>query len=328
MTQSTNAAVAGPVRALSGPEKASIVMLTMGEERSAKLLPKLSEDELGRLTQAMAKIGKIGAAQVESLLDEFGKRTAPAPAPTETAPPAHSPGANPRSTLGIWDKIARVSPEVLAGYLRHEHPQAVAVVMRKLPPQAAARVLDRLPEAFAGEVVARVVSADPVRREVLAHLEETLQEELGADLDQHGMASGPAHLKRIMAHLEQPVGQRFVKAVQATDAAALPLVKAKALTFDDLATLDSRGVGKLLDDVGPATVAAALKGADDRLREFIIGQMPPRAAKVLAQEIEATGFIRLREVDEAQETILERAKALAARGEITLQARPTVRSGN
>lgn len=327
MTQNTKAVATSPARTLSGPEKASIVMLTIGEDRSAKLLPQLSEEELGRLTQAMAKIGKVGAAQVETLLDDFGQRAAPAPRPSEPSAPAAAPTTGPRPALGIWEKIARVSPEVLAGYLRHEHPQAVAVVMRKLPPQAAARVLDRLPEDFAGEVVGRVVSADPVRRDVLAHLEETLQEELGADLDQHGMAPGPAHLERIMAHLETPVSQRFVDAVKETDEAALPYVKAKALTFDDMDKLDARDVRKLLDGIGPATVAAALKGAGDGVREFIIGHLPARAAKVLAQEIEETGYIRLREVDEAQRSILDRAKALAARGEITLPTRTSVRSG-
>lgn len=296
---------------LSGPEKASLLMLTMGEKRSAKLLPQLSEDELGRLTRAMAAIGKVDARTVEALLDDFGKQAAPEPAP------APAPSA-PRGTLGIWDKIARVSPEVLAGYLRNEHPQAAAVVMRKLPADVAAKIIGRLPEEFAGEVVARIANADPIRREVLAHLEETLQEELGADLDQHGMAPGPAHLKKIMAHMEGPVGQRFINAVNSTDKDAAKYVKANVLSFDDLKNLEPRQIRKLFDDVAPATTATALKGAGEAVREFIIGNMPPRAAKLLKQEIEATGPVRLREVDDAQQSILGRAKALADRGEIVI----------
>lgn len=327
MNQRVSPTRAAGSRVLTGPEKASLLMLTMGEERSAKILPKFTEEELGRLTQAMAKIGKVEAGLVENVLDDFGRKAAP-PAPKPALPEPSTAATAPRAALGIWDKIARVSPDVLAGYLRNEHPQAVAVVMRKLPAEAAARVLGRLPEEFAGEVVARIVNADPIRREVLTHLEETLQEELGADLDQHGMASGPAHLKKIMAHMDRPVGPKFVKAVNATDKSAVRYVQPASFTFDVLARLEGQAVRKLLDGIAPVIVAAALKGADEAVREFIIGNMPPRAAKILRQEIERSGPIRLRAVDEAQQSILERAKALADRGDIDLPTGKPAAAGN
>jgi len=309
---------ATPPRALSGPEKASILMLTMGEDRSAKILPQLSEEELGVLTQAMAGIGKVEAKQVETLFDDFSKKAAPPPPPKPRIAPS---GATEAPTLTIWDKLARVSPQVLAGYLVNEHPQAVAVVMRKLPPDAAARVLGQLPEDFAGEVVARIAQAEPIRREVLANLEATLKEELGADLELQGLSSGPAQLKKIMAHMEKPVSRQFIGAAQATDKTAAQVIKSASMSFDDLCDLNGRDVQRLFDGISPETVATALKGASDTVREFIVSNMPPRAAKILRQEIERAGPTKLRAVDAAQQEILERAKSLADRGDVVFPAR-------
>ena len=309
-----------PPRALSGPQKASILMLTMGEERSARILPQLSEDELGVLTRAMASIGKVDAKVVETLITDFSQQAAPVAAPPPSprvAPP--SPAAKPAPT--IWDKLARVSPQVVGGYLVNEHPQAAAVVLRKLPPDAAARVLGHLPEDFAGEVVARIAQAEPIRREVLAYLEETLKEELGADLELHGMEPGPAHLKNIMAHMEKPVSQRFIGAAQVTDKRAAQVIKSSVMGFDDLCDLGGRDVQRLFDGIAPKTVATALKGASDAVQEFIVSNMPPRAAKILRQEIERAGPTKLRAVDAAQQEILERAKSLADRGDIVTPAR-------
>jgi flagellar motor switch protein FliG len=306
-------------RVLSGPEKASVLMLTMGEQRSAKILPQLSEEELGILTRAMAGVGKVKAPLVESLISDFSLRAAPpppTPAPLRAA--SRDAAANARVPT-IWDKLAGVSPSVLAGYLLNEHPQAAAVVMRKLPPDVAAKVLGQFSEDFAGEVVGRIVKAEPIRREVLAHLEETLQEELGADLE--GNASGPDHLKSIMAHMDKPVGQRFVGAVRSVDREAARLVASSVISFDDLRDLNGRDVQKVFDGINPATVATALKGASDSARDFIISNMPPRAAKLLRQEIERAGPIKLRDVDAAQQAILERAKTLADRGDVVFPMR-------
>jgi len=319
MAQTTPAPT--PARTLSGPEKASILMLTMGEPRSAKILPQLNEDELGVLTQAMAGIGKVDARMVETLINDFSQQAAPVaqqPPPSPRVVP-EAPPTTP--TLTIWDKLARVSPQVLGGYLVNEHPQAAAVVMRKLAPDAAARVLGQLPEDFAGEVVARIAQAEPIRREVLAHLEETLKEELGADLELHGMEPGPAHMKKILAHMEKPASRRFIGAAQATDKVAAQFIKSSVMSFDGLCDLGGRDVQRLFDGISPETVATALKGASDAVREFIISNMPPRAAKILRQEIERAGPTKLRAVDAAQQEILERAKSLADRGDIVIPAR-------
>ncbi|NQV80459.1 MAG: hypothetical protein HQ495_07885 [Alphaproteobacteria bacterium] len=315
---------AATARALSGPEKASVLMLTMGEDRSAKILPQLSEDELGRLTRAMAGVGKVDARLVETLFNEFSQQASPAPVPLRSMARRQTAtaGGNVSSDQAaptVWDKLARVSPSVLAGYLLNEHPQAAAVVMRKLPPDAAARVLGQFPEDFAAEVVARIVKAEPIRREVLAHLEETLQEELGADLE--GTASGPAHLRSIMAHMDKPVGRQFVGAVRSVDQNAAQMVQSAVISFDDLCDLSGRDVQKLFDGVSPQTVATALKGASDSVREFIISHMPSRAARLLRQEIERAGPIKLRDVDAAQKSILERAKSLADRGDVVFSSR-------
>ena len=317
MTQTMNP---NPAHILSGPQKAAILMLTMGEQRSAKILPQLTEDELGILTQAMSGIGATKAAVVEGLFADFSIHAAPA-----IQQAARHSRITP-TTLGevpltIWDKLARVSPEVLAKYLVNEHPQAAAVVMRKLPPDVAATVLDEFPEDFAAEVMARISQAEPIRRDVLTNLEETLKEELGADLEIHDMKPGPAHLKSILSHMKKPVGRRFLVAAQATDTAAAQVIKSAVMNFEDLRELNGRDVRRLFDGISPETVAAALKGASDSVQEFIVSNMPPRAAKILRQEIEQAGPTKLRVLDDAQLEILERAKLLADRGDIVMPSR-------
>ena len=312
--------ISTPAPILSGPQKAAALMLTMGEQRSARILPQLTEDELGILTQAMSGIGTIKAAVVEGLFTDFSIQAAPAI--QSAAPRARiAPAALAEVPLTIWDKLARVSPQVLAGYLVNEHPQATAVVMRKLPPDVAARVLGELREDFAGEVLARISQAEPIRREVLANLEETLKEVLGADLEIHGMKPGPAHLKSILSYMKKPVSRRFIGTAQVTDRAAAQAIKSAVINFDDLRELSGRDVRKLFDGINPETVVAALKGASESVQEFIISNMPPRAAKILRQEIEQAGPTKLRAVDDAQLEILERAKSLADRGDVVMPTR-------
>jgi flagellar motor switch protein FliG len=178
-----------------------------------------------------------------------------------------------------------------------------------------------LPEDFAGEVVARIAQAEPIRRAVLASLEATLKDELGADLELHGMKPGPAHLKSIMSHMEKPVSRKFIGAAQATSTTAAQVIKSSVMNFDDLRDLSGRDVQRLFDGISPETVATALKGASDTVREFIVSNMPPRAAKILRQEIEQAGPTKLRAVDAAQHEILERAKSLADRGDVVIPAR-------
>ncbi|MCC7049121.1 MAG: flagellar motor switch protein FliG, partial [Alphaproteobacteria bacterium] len=185
------------IKALSGPEKAAVLMLAIGDEHASKLFALMSDDEIRELSQAMANLGKINAELVERLFVEFSGHISSTGSligsydSTERLLAKVLPGERVnmimeeiRGPAGrtMWDKLANVNEVVLANYLKNEYPQTVSVVLTKIKPEHAARVLAVLPEAFALEVIMRMLRMEAVQKDVLDDVERTLRTEFMTNL--------------------------------------------------------------------------------------------------------------------------------------------------
>jgi flagellar motor switch protein FliG len=322
-----------PTKQLTGPERAAVLMLALGEQHGAKIWNLLDDDDLRQISIVMSTLGNVDAQQVEALLLEFVGRLSASGAilgnydATERLlqqylPPERVGGIMDeiRGPAGrnMWEKLANVQEEVLANYLKNEYPQTVAVVLSKLRPEHAARVLAILPEDLSLDVVNRMLKMEAVQKEVLERVEATLRTEFMSSLSQTRRRDAHEVMAEIFNNFDRQTETRFMTSLEEANRESAERIKSLMFTFDDLVRLDTGSAQTLMRQVDKDKLGVALKGATEAVREFFLKNMSTRAAKMLVDDMQAMGPVRLRDVDEAQSLLVNLAKDLAAKGEIIL----------
>lgn len=317
---------------LTGPEKAAIVLLTLGEDHTA-IWQMLDDEEIREISQAMATLGNVTSAVVEALLVEFISNVSgggTVMGSFEQTQRLLASFLDPdkvdnlmeeiRGPAGrtMWDKLGNVSEGVLANYLKNEYPQTVAVVLSKIKPDHASRVLGALPEDFAMECVTRMLRMEPVQREILDKIEQTLRTEFMSNLARTSKRDSHEMMAEIFNTFDRATETRFISALEERNRDSAERIRALMFVFEDLSKLDPGGVQTLLRAVDKAQLGLALKGASEDLRTMFFSNMSERAARILREDMENMGPVRLRDVDQAQMAMVQTAKDLAQKGEIML----------
>src|SRR4051812_11934162 len=317
---------------LNGAEKCAVILLALGEEH-AKVWGALDEEEIKEISQAMAGLGSVSSQVVEDLLVEFVSGVSGAGSimgsfeQTQKLLASIMPGEKVdalmeeiRGPAGrtMWDKLGNVNEAVLANYLKNEYPQTVAVVLSKIKSEHAARVLAALPEDFALECVTRMLRMEPVQREILDKIEQTLRTEFMSNLARTSKRDSHEMMADIFNAFDRQTEARFITALEERNREAAERIRALMFVFEDLSKLDPGGVQTLLRGVEKDQLGLALKGASDSLREMFFSNMSERAAKIMREDMEGMGPVRLREVEQAQMAMVQVAKDLASKGEIML----------
>ncbi len=320
------------VKNLSGPEKAAIVLLALGEEHT-KIWEALDDEEIKEVSQAMAGLGTVSASVVEDLLVEFVSGMSSTGAIMGSYEqtqrllasfmPADKVDALMEEIRGpagrtMWDKLGNVNEAVLANYLKNEYPQTVAVVLSKVKSDHAARVLACLPEDFALECVTRMLRMEPVQREILDKIEMTLRTEFMSNLARTSKRDSHEMMAEIFNNFDRQTEARFIAALEERNREAAERIRALMFVFEDLSKLDPGGIQTLLRGTPKEQLALALKGASDKLRDMFFSNMSERAAKIMREDMDSMGPVRLKDVDAAQVGMVQVAKDLAAKGEIML----------
>nr|MCB7500639.1 flagellar motor switch protein FliG [Enterobacter roggenkampii] len=317
---------------LTGPEKAAVVLLSLGEEHTA-LWQQLDDEEIKEVSQAMAGLGTVTAAVVEEVLVEFVSGIGGSGSlmgsyeQTQRLLASFMPGDRVEALMEeirgpagrtMWDKLGNVNEAVLANYLKNEYPQTVAVVLSKIKPDHASRVLTALPEDFALECVQRMLRMEPVQRDILDKIEQTLRSEFMSNLARTSKRDSHELMADIFNSFDRQTEARFIGALEERNRDAAERIRALMFVFEDLSRLDPGGVQTLLRSVEKDQLGLALKGASDSLREMFFSNMSERASKIMREDMESMGPVRLKDVDNAQMAMVQVAKDLAARGDIML----------
>jgi len=320
-------------RTMTGPEKAALLMMSVGEDNAARLFSLMDDDEIKELSQAMANLGTVSSQMVERLLVEFADQISSTGSlvgnfdNTERLltkvldrDRVNQIMDEIRGPAGrtMWEKLTNVNETVLANYLKNEYPQTVAVVLSKIKTEHAAKVLSLLPEPFAMEVIMRMLRMESVQKEVLDDVERTLRNEFMSNLARTNRRDAHEMMADIFNYLDRNMEARFLAALEERNRDAAERIKALMFTFEDLSKLDPSGIQTLLRNADKDKIAIALKGASEELRDLFFSNMSERAAKIMREDMQAMGPVRLRDVDEAQMYIVQLAKDLAANGEIVI----------
>lgn len=319
---------------LSGSEKAAIFLLALGEDH-ANVWEHLDDEEIKEISQAMSALGTVNSNMVEELVVEFiGKMSTTGAVMgsfeqtqrllLSILPPDKVDGIMEeiRGPAGrtMWDKLGNVSEQTLANYLKNEYPQTVAVILTKVKADHASRVLAALPEEFSLECINRMLNMEPIQRDILEKIEDTLRIEFMSNLARTSKRDSHEMMADIFNNFDRATENRFLTSLEERNRESAERIRALMFVFEDLKKLDPGGVQTLLRAIDKDQLGLALKGASDELRNLFFGNMSERAAKILKDDMASMGPVRLKDVDAAQFAMVLVAKDLAQSGEIMLSS--------
>lgn len=321
-------------RALSGPEKAAIFILSLSEEHTAQLFSHMDDDEILELSQIISGLGKIGPSVVERLFIEFTEQM------SSTNTLVGSQDSTERMLIKsglsqekidvimeeirgpagrtMWEKLGNVNEDILANFLQKEYPQTVAVVLSKVATDHAARVLAILPEGFALEVINRMLKMETVQKEILEEVEKTLRKEFMSNLARTQRRDSHELIADIFNNMERAVENRFMEELEKVTPDSAEKIRSLMFTFEDLLKLDQASIQTVIRAVDKEKLPLALKGATDSLKDLFFNNMSERAGKIMKEDMTAMGPVRLKDVEEAQQYIVTVTKDLEARGEVAI----------
>lgn len=320
-------------RVLKGDEKAAALLLALGPDYGKPIFDELDELEVKQLSRAMVRLGPITQDMLDELMIEF----------VTTISSNGSLAGNTDSTerlllsflsqdkvdsimeeirgpagRNMWEKLSNVQADVLAAYLKNEYPQTIAVVLSKIATDHASKVLAVLPEELAMEVVTRMLGLDPVQKDILEKIENTLRTEFMSTLNHSKRRDSHEQMAEIFNSFDRQTEARFITTLEENSRDDAERIKSLMFTFEDLAKLETSAIQTLLSRMDKKELAMALKGANDTIKETFFNNMATRTAKLLKDDMEAMGPVRLKDVDEAQGRMVSTAKDLAAKGEIVI----------
>jgi flagellar motor switch protein FliG len=320
-------------RKLSGVQKAAIFLMAIGEETAVKLFAQMEDDEIRELSNIMSGLGQVNSEVVERLFHEFADQVSASGAVVGNYDSTErllvkalgkgrvdSIMEEIRGPAGrtTWDKLGNVSEEILANFLKNEYPQTIAVVLSKIKSDHAARVLMNLPEELSVEVMMRMISMEAVKKDVMDGIEKTLRMEFMSNLAKRQTRDSHEMIAEIFNNFDRNAEGKFMSKLEERNPESAERVRALMFTFEDLQKIDGKGIQTLLRGIDKDKLAVALKGASDTIKELFFTNMSERASKILKEDMQTMGPVRIKDVDEAQMYIVSQAKDLASKGEIII----------
>jgi len=322
---------------LTGPEKAAVFLLTLGDEFTSQVFTRLDEGEIKMVGRQMAKMDQVKKEDISQLLDEFKmedgeadlflsgddllenalKRALSSEKATAILEEIRSDWK-----LTLFQKARKLEPKILVNFLRNEHPQTVALVLAVLDPMQASAILAELQESLQIEVVMRLAELDKVSPEVLVEVDRVLQDELLAVEGMEGQKLGGVEaVAEILNNADRALEASILEGVEEQRESLADEIRKLMFVFEDLINVDDRGIMAILKEVSSDDLKLALKTASEDLRERIFKNMSSRAVQMLKEDMEIMGPVRVRDVELAQQSILKVAKRLEAEGKIQITSK-------
>ena len=319
--------------ALRGVEKAAIVLMSLNEANAGKIFNLLHEDEIKEISQIMSTLGTVSSDVLEKLFFDFSDSL------SETLNFVGNLDNTERllsAVLGkdkvnvimedirgpagrnTWDKLGNISEEVLAAYLRTEYPQTAALIITKLNPLHGAKVISHLSEEFASEVILRMLEMDNVKKEVLDGIEKALRAEFISTVAKTHKLDNDEVMAEIFNNFDRITEAKYMEMLEKRSPDSAEKIKSLMFTFDDLINADAAGMQALLRVADKSKLTIALKGASEEIRNIFVKNMSARASKIMLEEMQTMGPVRIRDVDEAQALIIGQAKELIDSGQMTV----------
>lgn len=326
-----------PARNLSGVEKAAIVLLELGTERSSQVLRLLADHDVASISAAIAQAGAIRPSEAEQSMREFAALARSGQAPTiggvnrardllEASMGVDRADAilgslEAASAPSPFEFLTHVEPRQVVNFLAAEHPQTVAVVVANVPPETGSQILAGLSDEMRREVSVRVARLDRMSGAVVQQIVDALQRRFSggvAERRELDTADGIQRLIDILNRTDRVTEKSIFEGLEQAESTLADTVRSRMFVFEDILDLDDRSVQLVLRNVDNALLATALKGVKPEVRAKVTGNMSERAAANLVDEIELLGQVRRSDVQDAQNAVVQVIRGLEESGDLII----------
>jgi flagellar motor switch protein FliG len=320
---------------ISGPERAAIFMMSLGEQGAAEVLKHMGPREVQEIGSAMASLSDVSNEKVEAVLGAFAEfmqnKSAVAVDSIDYVRKVLIAALGEDKATGLLDRILEgktnkgleslkwMDPRVVADVISKEHPQIIAIVLSTMESDLAAEILMHVPEASRSDVLMRIATLDDVSPSALDELNEVLEKQLSSSTSAQSTGVGGIKTAASILNLvDSDAEAAITAAITEKDAELAQEISDKMFVFENLLAVDDRGIQSILREVQSDTLIVALKGADDAMKDKIFSNMSSRAAEMMREDLDAKGPVRLKDVEVAQKEILDAATRMAEAGDISL----------
>lgn len=327
--------MAEAAEALSGVQRAAILLMSMGEQGAAEVLKHMGARDVQQVGAAMATITKVSKVQamevVERFVDEIDGQTSLGVGADDYVRKVLVDALGEEKAGGVIDRILLgkntkgiealkwMEPRAVAELIRNEHPQIIAIVMSYLDADQAADTLAAMPERIRGDILMRIATLDGIQPNALAELDEVLESQFaGKNNIKSSSVGGIKTAANILNLMDSSSEAQIIELINSADQQLGQSIQDQMFVFDNLGDLDDRAIQALMRDVPGELLGVALKGADPGVKEKIMRNMSKRAAEILNEDMAAKGPVKVSDVEAAQREILAVVRRLADAGTISI----------
>jgi len=331
-----NVATAAVAPTLSGLQKAAILLVALGDAASAALLRHFNDDEVQRISEAIVNLPTVPLEEAEAVLEEFNEATMGALQVGHGGPeyakrvltqafgpnrsrkhlerllPAHG------KENGVQQQLLSIDPQLLARFVRTEHPQTVALILSRLSPARSAAVLAFTDPKVRADVATRMARLEQISPAIVAKISTVVATKLKSLGEiQREASGGPRAVAEILNQMESSASEEVLEQIGQDNADLAEEIRKKMFVFEDLLSIDGSGVTELLSRADRRQLTVALKGATEELRQHLLKGLSQRGAAMLLEDMEALGPTKIRDVEAAQQQIIAVVRQLEGEGVIS-----------
>ena len=321
-------------RRLSGPEKAAVFLVSVGEDAASEIIKKLELMEIQKITKYMDNLPTIEKEESENILKDFNSNFSKVGLVVkgdDYVKNLIAKSLDPDKAKKILDNLHGpieeeglqtlkwLDPHVIADFVKNEHPQTIALILGHLEPMSAAVVIGLLPSSIRSQVVFRLSKLERVPPGVIKDLDEVLQEQLkSTGSTQSKLVGGVRVVADILNNMDKSIEEPILADIEKLDKEEAEKIRELMFTFDDLASVDDKSMQLILREVSHDQIVLALKTASEELKTKILANVSKRAQEMINDDLEAMGPKKLSEVEKVQHEILKVARRLEDEGKVSL----------
>ena len=321
-------------RRFSGPEKAAIFLVSVGDDAASEIIKRLELMEIQKITKYMDQLPTIEKDDSENVLKDFNSNFSKVGIVVkgdDYVKNLIAKSLDPEKAKKILDNLHGpieeeglqtlkwLDPHIIADFVKNEHPQTIALILGHLEPMSAAVVIGLLPSSIRSQVVFRLSKLERVPPGVIKDLDEVLQEQLkSTGSTQSKLVGGVRTVADILNNMDKSIEEPILADIEKLDKEEAEKIRELMFTFDDLASVDDKSMQLILREVSHDQIVLALKTASDELKTKILANVSKRAQEMIKDDLEAMGPKKLSEVEKVQHEILKVARRLEDEGKISL----------
>lgn len=322
-------------QAMTGKQKAALLLISLGPEVAASVYKHLTEEEVERLTLEISGVKKVESSVKDEIIEEFHNIAIAqdyisqggigyAKTVLEKAlGKEHAQSIINRLTSSLqvrpFDFARRADPSQLFNFIQNEHPQTIALILSYLEAQQAGIILSSLPQEVQADIAKRIATMDSTSPEVISEIEAVLERKLSSTVTQDFTETGGVDaVVEVLNGVDRSTEKTILDALEIQDPELAEEIRKRMFVFEDIVTLDSRSIQRIVRDCENEDLILSLKVSSQEVQEILYGNMSQRMAETFKEEIDIMGPVRLRDVEEAQSRIVAIIRRLEESGEIII----------